>query len=269
MTSFEGRLKMQIPNHPVASAAERRAREAEQEVLRRDTLEKFSNQPERLRRENPKEYFRLRKRLVGFNLLAPLTPEEEQRSKEEIRAHASANRMDVYENVVVGNFLFGLGVKMGLQRNSGTSPTLLQQTPIDEQLGDVLLKSRAIVRLIEFKRQKAPAKVKRKEANKLSRLARCLNKHPRSETLQAVSRRIHWYIESKIEKAELKDSQDPAPNRFVLSSCIVPYLDFQLRTSDFTEEALPRFIDFLAGEPSSPAVSDQEMQNYRCGFRKF
>lgn len=64
--------------------------------------------------------------------------------------------MKLYENVVIGNFLYGLGVSIGGRLKSGYLPgavSLLQQTPEDKALGDVLLDFPGTLRLIEFKAQ--------------------------------------------------------------------------------------------------------------------
>lgn len=54
--------------------------------------------------------------------------------------------MKLYENVIIGNFLYGLGldigIKIGLDNGTETLPeiiiNLLQQTPADKELGDML-----------------------------------------------------------------------------------------------------------------------------------
>ena len=51
--------------------------------------------------------------------------------------------MPIYENLVIGNFLFALGLKIGARRDDYLAPDLgvhlMQQTPLDIVLGDVLL----------------------------------------------------------------------------------------------------------------------------------
>ncbi len=62
--------------------------------------------------------------------------------------------MKLYENVVIGNFLYGLGVSVGAQLRGHILPAsvnLLQQTPEDKALADVLLSFPGTLRLIEFK----------------------------------------------------------------------------------------------------------------------
>ena len=71
--------------------------------------------------------------------------------------------MKLYENVIIGNFLYGLGldigIKIGLDNGTETLPSiinLLQQTPADKELGDMLLEFPGVVRVLEFKNAKNP-----------------------------------------------------------------------------------------------------------------
>ena len=65
--------------------------------------------------------------------------------------------LDTYENIIVGNFLFGLGIDVGLKNDESATRSicanLLQQTPYDTRLCDVLLVNSRFFRLIEFKRE--------------------------------------------------------------------------------------------------------------------
>lgn len=116
--------------------------------------------------------------------------------------------MILYENVVIGNFLFGFGAGYGYaHKRSATPPicvNLVQQTPHDRRLGDVLIESAAFVRVLEFKR---PENKSTKEETKLFQLRSALNGEP---DLINLSRRIHWYVEMGNN----------------LQSRIVPYIDF-------------------------------------------
>jgi hypothetical protein len=61
-----------------------------------------------------------------------------------------------YENTLIGFFLYSLGYYVA-QNNyyiSRFSPNLLQQTPADKELGDLLISSTSQYLLIEFKRSK-------------------------------------------------------------------------------------------------------------------
>lgn len=103
--------------------------------------------------------------------------------------------MKLYENITIGNFLFSLGYS--IRDKEGGSPTgiagsvnLLQQTPADQLLGDVLLDFCGVVRLLEFKAEGANLK---KELGKHAGLKRIIEDRRLSE----ISREVHWYIETK------------------------------------------------------------------------
>lgn len=97
------------------------------------------------------------------------------------------------ENITIGNFLYGLGLSLGARAGKNAPSgcvNLLQQGPLDPPLGDVLLHFPSVVRLFEFKRGSAN---KQKERAKLVALQAALSSEPH---LQAVSREIHWYVET-------------------------------------------------------------------------
>lgn len=87
-------------------------------------------------------------------------------------------------------------------------PSLLQQTPLDTRLGDLLVFNSSFFRVIEFKRASNDAA---KEHQKLESLSVALGV-PRLRDLTEVSRRIHWYVKSD--------------TRTGLKTWVVPYLDF-------------------------------------------
>lgn len=96
---------------------------------------------------------------------------------------------DPLENIVIGNFLYGLGLSIG--HRAGTAApvgcvNLLQQTPLDRPLGDVFLRFTGTVRLFEFKRHAAD---KLKELRKLKVLQAAIRRRP---DLRALSHQIHW-----------------------------------------------------------------------------
>src|SRR4051794_36391557 len=93
------------------------------------------------------------------------------------------------------------------------SVNLLQQTPSDRLLGDVLLANAAVWRLIEFKRA---GKLTRKERRKLSVLRNGVSNNNLELDLSPLSREIHWYIEIEEPKVLGKP----------LVSRACPYLDF-------------------------------------------
>lgn len=150
--------------------------------------------------------------------------------------------MDVYENILIGNFLYGLGLKMGVKAAAGYSDpvcvNLLQQTPLDQPLGDVLFANPRILRVFEFKRQ---ANTSDKEREKRSLLEDALVGQGQEHLLR-VSREIHWYVESDYQ----------AVGGFTQ---VLPYLNFLSREGPIRE--LSDYIEQLANEavnaPDDPA----------------
>lgn len=101
--------------------------------------------------------------------------------------------MKLYENIVIGNFLYGLGFAVRARRPSGVSASainLLQQTPADTLLGDLLLEFPGVVRLIEFKAED------NRESKELSRHRKLSAALAGNIELQAISRDVHWYVET-------------------------------------------------------------------------
>lgn len=121
--------------------------------------------------------------------------------------------MKVYENVVIGNFLYSLGFSIRSHLDTNTPfpgvVNLLQQTPVDKELGDVLLTFPGLVRLIEFKMKGASLKKERRRHRALS-----LALMGENAMLVETSRSVHWYV-------ELSAKSLTAP----LISRVVPYLD--------------------------------------------
>ncbi|EZH81698.1 MULTISPECIES: hypothetical protein [Aeromonas] len=118
--------------------------------------------------------------------------------------------MKIYENIVIGNFLYALGFSIRARMAISHMPAvinLLQQTPADTLLGDLLLEFPGITRLIEFKAQ---GNRSTKEKARHTKLRQALLQNPE---LESVSRRIHWYIETATSEKE------------ELIARIVPYLD--------------------------------------------
>lgn len=121
--------------------------------------------------------------------------------------------LKVYENVVIGNFLYSLGFSVRSHLDKDTPfpsvVNLLQQTPVDKELGDVLLTFPGLVRLIEFKMKGASLK-----KEKIRHQALSLALEGENAMLVETSRSVHWYI-------ELSAKSETAP----LISRVVPYLD--------------------------------------------
>ncbi|XMB48870.1 hypothetical protein QQ999_23760 [Pseudomonas fluorescens] len=147
--------------------------------------------------------------------------------------------MKLYENITIGNFLFALGYALrnaqGNQQLAG-SVNLLQQTPADKLLGDVLLKFTGVVRLIEFKAHGASITKERDKHEVLSEFIA-------AKQLERISREVHWYVESKATDTSL-------------GLLTVPYLDaFAGRTYTLTGR-LQDFVHNLA----------QDIAHQRTGY---
>jgi len=113
--------------------------------------------------------------------------------------------MPIYENLVIGNFLYALGLKMGARLHGDLAPdlavNLLQQCPLDIVLGDVLLTGLKAVALLEFKRE-ANWKGRWKERSKLLKIEAFL-KCPEYQTLRDTSRHV---IEGRIWPCKEEDT---------------------------------------------------------------
>lgn len=137
--------------------------------------------------------------------------------------------MKIYENIIIGNFLFSLGYAVRSRQSSDAQcgvVNLLQQTPVDKLLGDVLLDFSGVVRLIEFKNEKNNSS---KEEARHRKLSIALN----HRHWEPISRSVHWYIETGARSDNLVAK-------------IVPYLD--LLDAQAKESRLEGFIENLAEE---------------------
>jgi len=147
--------------------------------------------------------------------------------------------LDPYENILIGNFLYSLGLVIG-KRTPTTqlagAINLLQQTPMDGALGDVLIGYPGIIRLIEFKRKSNKSK---KEANKHELLIAALKE---KSTLRAVSRTVHWYVET---------AEDPLE----WTTRICPYIDFDKENQN-ERSSLKEFTEQLADTALSAVKSE-------------
>jgi hypothetical protein len=154
---------------------------------------------------------------------------------------------DVLENTVIGTFIFGLGQAVGPLRREPIGVELLQQTPLDTSLGDVLIAKATFVRLIEFKRElnKSP-----KEQAKLVALKRLLVTEAYSR-LELISRKVHWYVITNFNKWR--------------SSVIVPYLDLESPVGD---RDLAQFIQETADALAGPGMPEQELDDLQVYFQK-
>ena len=152
--------------------------------------------------------------------------------------------MKLYENVAIGNFLYGLGLSIGNNvktENQLSVINLLQQTPQDTELGDALLEFPEVVKLIEFKNKDGSFK---KEKRKVNTLKAALGNDTRK---LEISRETHWYIET-------------APFEKECLNKIVPYLDaFENEDSIHTFES---FINEIVQEIVDPSLNIEE-EEYR------
>ncbi|WP_136222358.1 hypothetical protein [Massilia sp. Mn16-1_5] len=97
-----------------------------------------------------------------------------------------------YENIVIGNFLYGMGVSLGRKADlhiPAASINNTQQTPLDPLLADVWLTFPGVCRLLEFKRENAD---RSKDIIKRDALRDVLADHPQ---FLPVSRQVHWFAE--------------------------------------------------------------------------
>jgi hypothetical protein len=136
-----------------------------------------------------------------------------------------------YENVFIGNFLYGLGLALGAKLQGRALPScvsLLQQTPADQMLGDVLADFAGTVLLYEFKRSHGN---ERKELSKAEKLRVVLKQSPE---LDKVSRNVHWYVVS------LPGAANAEP-RIHLS----PYIDLGIK-AERRSRSLNQYVNDLA-----------------------
>ncbi|MDO3617329.1 hypothetical protein Q3O98_11345 [Ralstonia pseudosolanacearum] len=153
--------------------------------------------------------------------------------------------MKLYENVIIGNFLYGLGFAVRANRPSSTTVgvvNLLQQTPADKLLGDLLLTFPGAVRLIEFKAEDNPSGKERGRHRMLSAAV------ADDAVMQATSRRVHWYVETA-----------PSEEHGVIAR-IVPYLD-AFPQEKAKRDLLPTYIEQLARELTEECADHQRVQD--------
>jgi len=150
--------------------------------------------------------------------------------------------LKLYENVVIGNFLYGLGFAIGNvipQKKQLSVINLLQQTPADQELGDMLLEFPGVVRLIEFKNKASSLK---KEKERCRQITMAIGNH---QERKMISREIHWYVETN-------------PFEELCINNIKPYIDaFDETESTHTVES---FIDDIASSvvaPNSAIIPDK------------
>ena len=137
--------------------------------------------------------------------------------------------MDLYENTVIGSFLYGLGLEVSAQLGTSvlvSGVDLLQQTPLDQSLGDLLIKAPRYFRLIEFKRATSQ---ELKEHKKLADLAEKLRHEERARELVATSLSIHhivhiYHTETADRRVEIHLSERPYLMEGRQHHCTIPQL---------------------------------------------
>ena len=157
--------------------------------------------------------------------------------------------MKVYENVVIGNFLYVLGGAVGARLGNATLPAsvnLLQQTPEDKALGDILLSFPGTLRLIEFK---SSANRSEKEASRFRKLSYGLAGIP---ALLPVSHRVHWYVETSPDRA--------SGVRTYFSSYLTALAQSERQRSALN---LERFIARIASDIFSPLSEAEDAEAIR------
>lgn len=157
--------------------------------------------------------------------------------------------MKLYENIVIGNFLYAFGFAVRARTGRDRVPgvvNLLQQTPADKPLGDLLLGFPGLVRLIEFKAETNRSKKEKARHTVLQAALRAT-----SPSLEPVSRRVHWYVETAASAVQ------------GVVARIVPYLDAFPRDVHKGDD-LARFIEALATDVAAggPAQVDEAEVEY-------
>jgi hypothetical protein len=156
-----------------------------------------------------------------------------------------------YENIVIGNFLYGMGLSLGSRAGHAAplaSINNIQQTPLDPKLADVWVTFPGVCRLLEFKRNDVSKESKQKDVDKRDALAIGLVANPE---LLAVSRRVHAFVEVAGSATQGIDVR------------LTPFIDFdQVNAERLT---LAQYIDRFtkeALEPSPAEPSREEVSRY-------
>ncbi|MCK2119863.1 hypothetical protein ACO0TC_19160 [Pseudomonas aeruginosa] len=159
--------------------------------------------------------------------------------------------MKLYENVVIGNFLYALGFAIGRKTQAGglmPIVNLLQQTPDDKRLADVFAYYPGAMRVIEFKRTESNDD---KEKEKLRILKRAV-KH--ATNVERVSLAVHWFVESSVPGKELVSRVVPYLHAYSDAPTTTDFTSFVDQTADAlltgdagcSEEMQMGYLDVLA-----------------------
>lgn len=154
--------------------------------------------------------------------------------------------LKLYENVAIGNFLYGLGFAIAHRVKGSSFPSmvnLLQQTPADKHIGDMLMAFPGTLRIIEFKQKS------NKDDKEPRRHHRLRTQLQYDERRREISRRVHWFVET-------------APSDDLFVSRIVPYLDAY--PSDGQQHDFAAYINTTADAAvnGEPDISREELQSY-------
>ncbi|MCO7226636.1 hypothetical protein [Pleionea sp. CnH1-48] len=154
--------------------------------------------------------------------------------------------MKLYENIVIGNFLYALGFCIRSKSHLDVQPgiiNLLQQSPADTLLGDLLVEFQGTTKLIEFKQISNKSKKEREKHRKIRGAI------VGSEALEEISRDIHWFVETS-----------PVNDSF--TSRIVPYLDAYPEEETMFE--FPEFVEHIADRAvdENNQFSEDQLKKY-------
>lgn len=151
-----------------------------------------------------------------------------------------------YENIIIGNFLYGLGLAMGRKpERVDACVTLAQQTPLDAVLGDVMLQFTGAWRLIEFKRVGADLS---KELVKLHMFRGATSKN---RNLQKASLRAHWFVETGQHVIDALDNSE-------FKMLVRPYLELESHGGISLEE----FTRQVADDAHAPEIPTKDFDLY-------
>jgi len=167
--------------------------------------------------------------------------------------------MKLYENVVIGNFLYALGFAIGRKTQAGglmPIVNLLQQTPDDKRLADVFAYYPGTMRIIEFKRLENSDD---KEEEKLCILKRAV-KH--AVNVEKVSLASHWFVETSVPSEELVSRVVPylyaysdVPTSMSFTTFIAKTADALLKGDTGCSEGMQMgYLDVLAMCNSGPVA---------------
>lgn len=154
--------------------------------------------------------------------------------------------MKLYENVAIGNFLYGLGFAVAKRVKGQDLPSivnLLQQTPDDPLFGDILIRAPGMLRIFEFKQRD------NKDSKEPDRHAKLVRNLTGKDDLIRISRIVHWFVET-------------APAEKTFFSRIVPYLDAYPKSP--AKHDFATFVNATADAVTggSEALSQTDMANY-------